>query len=65
MHWDPHPRNMMVFGDGPDRVMWIGFDRAQVGDGAFFTPETLREMLDKGDLLVAKVKQMIVSQSNS
>ena len=56
---------MMVFGDGPDRVMWIGFDRAQVGDGAFFTPETLREMLDKGDLLVAKVKQMIVSQSNS
>ena len=42
--------------------MWIDFDRAQVDDGVYFTPETLREMLD---LLVAKVGQMIVSQPNS
>lgn len=55
----------MVFGDDPDRMMWIDFDRAQVDDGVYFTPETLREMLDKEDLLVAEVGQMIVSQSNN
>lgn len=41
--------------------MWIDFDRAQVDDG-FTLRQTLREMLDKEDLLVAKVGQMIVSQ---
>ena len=55
----------MVFGDDPDRVMWIDFDRAQVDDGVFFTPETLKEMLDEEDLLVANIGQLIVSQSTS
>ena len=45
--------------------MWIDFNRAQADNGVFFTPETLREMLDKEDLLVTEVGQMIVSQSNS
>ena len=64
LHDDPHPRNMMVFGDDPDRVMWIDFDRAQVDDGVFYTSETLQEMLDEEDILVAEVGPMIVSLSN-
>lgn len=34
-------------------------------DGVFFTPETLKEMLDEEDLLVANIGQLIVSQSTS
>lgn len=44
--------------------MWIDFDRAQVDDGVFFTPETLQPMLDEEDVLVADVGQLIVSRSS-
>lgn len=45
-------------------MTWVDFDRAQVDDGVFFTPETLQPMLDEEDVLVADVGQLIVSRSS-
>ncbi|KAL3471744.1 hypothetical protein BJX99DRAFT_236901 [Aspergillus californicus] len=44
-HGDVYPRNMMIFEDDPERVMWIDFDRAQTYDMARLT-EKQREWLD-------------------
>lgn len=63
VHDDVYPRNMVVFDDGPERVMWIDFDRAQVDDGSFYTPESIQRLVKDEDALVRAVCRAVVSSS--
>ena len=64
LHDDVYPRNMIVLDDDPERVMWIDFDRAQVDDGSFYTPESIQGLMEKEDVLLRDVCRMIVSSSD-
>ena len=39
LHADVYPRNIMVLKDGPKRVVWLDFDRAESYDVAAVTEE--------------------------
>lgn len=63
VHDDVYPRNVVVFNDDPERVMWIDFDRAQVDDGSFYTPESIHWLVKDEDALVRAVCRAVVSSS--
>ena len=63
VHDDIYPRNMIVFDDDPERGMWIDFDRAQVDDGSFYTPESIQRLMKEEDALVRAVCRAVVSSS--
>lgn len=63
VHGDVYPRNMIVFDDDPERVMWIDFDRAQVDDESFYTPESIQRLVKEEDALVRGVCRAVVSSS--
>ena len=63
VHDDVYPHNMVVFDDDPERVMWIDFDRAQVDDGSFYTPESIQRLVKEDDALVRAVCRAVVSSS--
>lgn len=64
VHDDVYPRNMIVFDEDPERVMWIDFDRAQADDGSFFTPESIQGLMEEEDALVCNVCRLVVSSSD-
>lgn len=59
-HGDPKPRNIMVFKDDPERVVWIDFDRADTFDEDSIT-ERQRQRLDEEEQMVSELVDCLVS----
>lgn len=60
LHGDGYPRNIVVFKDDPERVLWLDFDRAETYDVASITEEQRERMraerrgvMDIAELLVS------------
>ncbi|KAL2819103.1 hypothetical protein BJX63DRAFT_418883 [Aspergillus granulosus] len=58
LHDDPNPRNMMVIGNHPEKVIWMDFDRAKTYDEDQITDEQ-RCLLKEEDEMVSGFKKCI------
>ncbi|KAE8150633.1 hypothetical protein BDV25DRAFT_129396 [Aspergillus avenaceus] len=57
-HGDPRPRNIMVFDDDPERVVWIDFDRADTYDKEQITDEQ-KERLSEEEAIVLGLRECL------
>lgn len=59
-HGDPKPRNMMIFKNDPERVMWIDFDRAETYDKDDITSRQ-QDLIQEEEDIVSSIKDCLVS----
>ncbi|KAL5362568.1 hypothetical protein BJX96DRAFT_102830 [Aspergillus floccosus] len=59
-HGDPNPRNIMVFKDDPESVVWIDFDRADTYDEDTITKRQ-RQFLEEEEQSVSNLGHCLVS----
>jgi serine/threonine protein kinase len=62
LHSDAKPRNMMIVGDDPERVVWLDFDRAQTYNPDSIT-ERQRNLIEEEELMVAQFAEFLVSNN--